>query len=392
MYACSCDVAQEGEVLLDPVDTVRSLFKQYYLHQQVGEWRANTPLLTDALRMLSREQAELVAEEIWAQRNHRGIENLLGQLSTSVPQSVASLCMQFIEDKCFLPGWLYLGAQPSVTARLLLLLGDPAYREYRNLILFCLGWIGDDLVQARFHSWREQPPSWQSDIYNAPEEYPLEAGWEVTATGKRRNLYHTSCYELTAVSVSGWTGSSNVAPITTSLYHEDHCRWCGRPLVTAWDIDLREPRCGSIVDDGSRLRIAECLWCSAYATIFTDIDLDGGSVWSAANGSKPYTLNRIADDGNMPPVESHCLAIGSLRRTPYEAVGRFSLSETGISQLGGLPEWLQKVAYPICPSCSRHMLCIGQIAWDEIYQDGMGISYGFLCLDCGKAASIFQQP
>lgn len=376
--------------MLDPVDTVRSLFKQYYLNQQVQEWRANTSLLTDALRMLSHEQAARMAEEIWSTRDHREIENLLGQLSTSVPRSVSSLCLQFIEGKCFSPGWLYLGAEPSVTARLLLLLEDPAYGEHRNLILFCLGWIGDDLAQARFRSWREQPPSWQPDVYSAPEEYLLEAGWEVTATGERRNLYHTSCYELTAA--SDWTGASTAAPITTSQYHENHCRWCGRPLVITWDIDLREPRCGSIVGDGSRLCIVECLWCSAYATIFTDIDLDGGSKWSAANGTKPDILNRIADDGEMPSVEMRRLAIGSLRRTPYEAVGRLSLNETGLSQLGGHPEWIQKVAYPKCPSCRRHMPCIGQVAWDEIYEDGVGISYGFLCLDCGKAASTFQQP
>jgi hypothetical protein len=63
-------------------------------------------------------------------------------------------------------------------------------------------------------------------------------------------------------------------------------------------------------------------------------------VWSAANDDKPRILDQIGTGAGEEMAEpvSRRLAIGALRRTPFEAVGRFRLDETGISQIGGHPE------------------------------------------------------
>lgn len=61
------------------------------------------------------------------------------------------------------------------------------------------------------------------------------------------------------------------------------------------------------------------------------------------------------------------------------------------SQLGGVPNWIQDAEYPRCPGCQRRMLCIGQVAMDDIIPDHEGMTYAFLCAECGKAATTYQQ-
>lgn len=93
----------------------------------------------------------------------------------------------------------------------------------------------------------------------------------------------------------------------------------------------------------------------------------------------------------MPGPALRRLALGARRRTPFEAVGRFSLDVTGVSQIGGHPEWIQDIAYPICPSCQRRMECIGQVSWDDLDEFAEGITSAFLCLPCGKATTTYHQ-
>ena len=99
----------------------------------------------------------------------------------------------------------------------------------------------------------------------------------------------------------------------------------------------------------------------------------------------------LGKDEVMLSSATHRLALGAKRRTPFEVVGRFMLDETGISQLGGHPEWIQDASYPLCPSCRRHMPYIGQVSWWEFDELAEGSAYAFLCLPCGKAATIYQQ-
>ena len=85
------------------------------------------------------------------------------------------------------------------------------------------------------------------------------------------------------------------------------------------------------------------------------------------------------------------ITLGAQRRTPYEAVGRFMLDEPSISQIGGHPEWIQDAEYPICPTCHRHMICIAQISWEDFEEYAEGSTYAFVCLEDGKAATVYQQ-
>jgi hypothetical protein len=163
------------------------------------------------------------------------------------------------------------------------------------------------------------------------------------------------------------------------------------------DIDLRDARCRQVCDDAppdaTHLRIAQCWWCSSHATLFADIDWQGSSAWSATNEAMPRMLEQVGlGDGEEPADTGDMrLALGAARRTPFEALGRFILDETGISQLGGHPEWEQNVTYPRCPSCHQRMECVCQVSYDDFIEHAEGITYAFACLPCGKATTVYQQ-
>ncbi len=351
------------------------------MRYEQGNWRAwqQTPQLTQALRALTHVQARELAWELWVRPDRDALTPFLGQLNTTVPGALTDLWDEFVAQQVFLPSWLYRGAPATMTQHLLRLLDDPAAREQRHLVLLALAWIDDDLVHTQFQAWRVHPPHWQAEEYLAPQEYATRAGWELTPDGGRRQLYRSTSYELIPVDEPEYAPSAHA--VAVSAPHEASCGWCGRGLVTLLDIDLGDPRCAFVVGEAGsgamRLRIAHCLWCSTYATLYTDIDLVGGSVWSAANEDKPRLLEWMGNGAGeeMPGPALRRLALGTRRRTPFEAVGRFSLDETGVSQIGGHPEWIQDIAYPICPSCQRRMECIGQVSWEDLDEFAEGNTY-----------------
>ena len=246
--------------------------------------------------------------------------------------------------------------------------------------------------------WRETPPPWQSHLPFGAHEFAVDAGWELTPEGNRRDLYCRRSYELILADEPELTPSTHAVTVSTQTVSS--CGWCGRKLVALLDIDLQDSRSASIVAGlgipegiGTRLRIAYCRWCSYYETLYTDVDLWGNVSWSDSNEKTPRILEKIGfgNEDDVPSPASRRLVLGPERRTPYEAVGRFHLDETGISQIGGSPEWIQDATYPICPGCQRRMVNIGQVYWQDVEQFAEGSTYAFLCMPCGKAATIYQQ-
>lgn len=391
------------------METIRELvqirYQQENWQNNVRLWRERTPELSRALRVLDRHSAHLLAGELWARYDHEEIAYFLGQLNTSVPGALAEWTGELLAQGHVQPSWLYLGTPASTTGRLLEAFDHPAFSKQRNGLLLALAWIGDDLVRDQFRAWRESPPPWRSQLSLAPHphEYAVEAGWELTQEGGRRELYRQTCYELIPADEPERTPSRHA--VATSTPTEASCGWCGRTLVALLDMDLRDPRCAFILDGGAtrsmtrsmvtgtRLRLAYCRWCSDYITLYTDVDLHGSVRWSDANEEMPRILERagLGSDHHLPPPASRRLTLGPPRRTPFEAVGRFMLDETGISQLGGHPEWIQDAAFPVCPGCQRHMTYMGQVSWPDIDELAEGSSYAFLCLPCGKGATTYQQ-
>jgi hypothetical protein len=61
-----------------------------------------------------------------------------------------------------------------------------------------------------------------------------------------------------------------------------------------------------------------------------------------------------------------------------------------ISQVGGLPSWVQDTAFPKCPECSGTMMFIAQVDNGQFpYHEG--VYYAFLCSACRVTATTYQQ-
>lgn len=149
---------------------------------------------------------------------------------------------------------------------------------------------------------------------------------------------------------------------------------------------MRDPRLAFLGLRSAQLRVARCEFCSPYATIYTDVDLSGGVHWSASNGPRP----RDFDSGWVEyPLIGRQLVLGPRRRTPAETVGVYQGAHN--SELGGHPNWIQDAEYPVCPGCQRRMMFLGQVETTDVIEGAEGITYAFLCAECLKTATTYQQ-
>ena len=168
-----------------------------------------------------------------------------------------------------IPDSMYRGADAD-TRGSLLARANATEEPARNGVLCALAWVGDETVQAQFAAWHAEPPPWRSSLYIPPEEYARQAGWDIDADGRRRELHYETCYELVPVARDSEEERAN--PVRVLMPHEGTCAWCSERLVTLFDLDLRDARLAFIASDGERLRIALCPWCSYLTQVFTDID------------------------------------------------------------------------------------------------------------------------
>jgi hypothetical protein len=370
---------------MSPEEIVRSAFqarRELLIGQSLSDWRANAPQLVSLLRALTMEQGQRIAEDIWRDFDPKEDDYLLAQLGATVPGTLATIQDDLVECKVFYPSLLYLGADDEIATKLIELVSAPVIGESDDHLLSCLAWIGNERVVRQFQAWRENPPAWQSELYIPPWDYSLEAGWELTPEGTRRDLYLSAAHEMVQL-VESERATDHGSPLMLHEPEEGRCGWCGRQLVSLLSLDLRDQRLSFLAGDGSLLRVAICPWCSTYTTLITDVDLDGASNWSNDNRERPLISDKVPDDGSEIGMEE------LIQRSI--TLGRFMLSEPGISQIGGYPDWIQDAEYPACPTGQRHMICIGQISWEDFEEYAEGSTYAFVCLEDGKAATVYQQ-
>jgi hypothetical protein len=175
-------------------------------------------------------------------------------------------------------------------------------------------------------------------------------------------------------------------PVRVIAPHEERCGWCGRPLVSLLDLALTSPELAFLELFGERLRFATCERCTAYRPLFTEVDLQGRSRWSALNMRPEY----LGPDDEWQGLPQDALVLGPERRTPIEGIVLLWKSVDGISQVGGHPTWEQDSEYPQCPRCRLPMPFVGQVKNGET-KIAEGITYAFLCDGCLIAATAYQQ-
>jgi hypothetical protein len=325
---------------------------------------------------------------------------MLRNLADIVPGSLQGLHAQFVDRNLGILGTnsLFREADPTTRDQIIAVLesGRASISEAGDL-LCALAWIGDETVQHHFQRWDISPPaavsSWGQGSHLSA--WSLFAGWEFTAEGKQRDLYFSGNYDVLPITRASAARLDIPGPLTIATMQEELCGWCGRRLMTLFDIDLRDPRMAFLGIQGERLRIPMCLNCTFQYSfreerVFMDVDWSGMAQWSPINGERPDEV-QVYSEGNVnyvPCFPPPAFVLGAARRTPFDRIG---------AHIGGCPEWPQADPdYPVCPVCQRTMLFLGQHdlglhELDKIELFGFeGYLYAFVCVQCRKA-TIGQQ-
>lgn len=387
-----------------PVEIIKTAFLEAAHHRFAWDPAREAQLLS-TYRTLTPEQAHdlaLFALEAFDARPHPQDDqarNLLKDLAIFMPGCLHAIYPELIKRGIFYPGEMYLGADAQTRDRLIAMIDESREHDFLlHSVLACLAWIGDDVALASFRRWRAAPPAWWQQLpfhwwqtvpYQPPtlERCAKEAGWELTREGGRRELFVQGWRQLVPIETAQVQEDSG--SVMAGMQYGEHCAWCGRPLAWLFDLDLGNPALAFLGMPGKRLHIPACEWCGLSATTYAEVDFSGGSHWSQVNGPKPAHIDD-RPDAYGPGWKEQRFRVSPLSANPYEPL----TSHTGLnpSRLGGLPRWIQAADYPPCPECQRTMRFIGQLETSAIVRwHPEGITYAFVCIECGKAATVYQQ-
>ncbi|MCM3782378.1 DUF1963 domain-containing protein [Neobacillus mesonae] len=278
------------------------------------------------------------------------------------------------------PDILFKDADAAIRDKLIHQLADDS--DNRNHLLLALAWIGDEEVVQLFEKWRLNPPSWASELHVPPAIYSHEAGWELDFAGQKRLLYHSESYHF---KVSEIEEDQSVQSAIMALKTDDQtCPWCNSKLTVMFDINLQDPLVQFIKLSGQRLRIAACIHCNCYGTVFMRVELDGSFSWSEYNTEPDF----LPEPDLNEEWSWNAIRLSEDLKSAYD--GAYWMLDNPTSKIGGHPAWIQDFDYPSCPCCSKTMMFIGQIDMEQV-ADSEGIYYAFLCEECLMAAVNYQQ-
>lgn len=340
-----------------------------------GQRREHEQKIASIYRSLdSREICELVlwAVDMYDHLMMTGSQDVLRCLASFHPGRLCEFHGLFVEESILYPGHIFVGGKSTTAERLLSLIGNTAYRQYH--LLAALAWIGNGVVQKAFNQWKEQ----RSQI---DDRLTLLAGWELTAEGRKHDLFHTTCYPLQLAGRE--VQHCNTVRIVTD--EKAQCPACGRQLIVLFDFDTQttELEFLKIVED--RLRIITCDFCSCKQTLFFHTSMQGQFVWHPANTLPATHYPRAA---TSPRIPNECLVVERSTRHWLEATDQL-IPGIRFSQIGGLPTWVQDPDYPRCPECQKLMMFIGQLALPDI-DFGDEFFYAFYCHACSVSAALAQ--
>jgi hypothetical protein len=286
---------------------------------------------------------------------------------------ITALLDAFVTQQHYHPSIAFARAGPTI--RDLLLQHIQAPDAPYNALLLALAWIGDAQVVQQFAAWRAQPPSWAATLNVPPEDYALEAGWELLPGARRHDLVATVAYALVPRSVPA------PSPVTVVQETPETCGWCGTPMTALFTLDGTAPALTWLAVNAVMV-IRTCVSCACYGVIYTSAD-PTQPVWHPANQHPPF----LPDDSG-PPLPADQLVLAAQSRLPWYAADWFL--PIRFSQVGGHPTWIDDASYPRCPDCTRRMPVVAQLSVADI-EPGEGIYYAFLCSPCRIAATSYQQ-
>lgn len=248
--------------------------------------------------------------------------------------------------------------------------------------LQALAWIGGDEVTAFFGKSDRSRPRWAKGLHIRPSEYALAAAWEVTGEG-RRDLSIPDCHAL----IPGEATPTPTDSVQVMRATEHACPWCRRPLVKLIRLDLAKLPFDSVNMGGKVFEVLTCDVCTCYQDdgfIYASLDEQGRGRLHPKNPGPSFLPTPL----DWLPSPWAGVSVHLRRRSPTCAAD-WCLPTT-LSQVGGLPGWVQDFNYPKCVECGRTMTFVAQI--DQAQFRGFeGVYYAFVCQDCRVTATTYQQ-
>jgi hypothetical protein len=323
------------------------------------------------LALTTDEQEELAQHVIGEIENGADrLEKVLCCLACFQPGSLARFHLRLLELRVLYPGVIYHGATTDIGHNMISICEQGGYR---NHALVALAWIGNETARAAFAEWRDNPPTWASELYVPPHQYSEQAGWVLTSDRKRRDLFHPVAFPL--IPAAGRDGVKVGVPVG------DTCKRCGNTLTGLIEFNAIErflPTQGT-----GQVRIVTCHRCSCFGPLFFILGPDGRVIWQSANEAPVYP--------EWEPFPEFPLTVAGFTRHFLEAASWLFVPGISFSQIGGLPSWIQDAKYPTCPECTEKMPFIGQISNEDFIEYGEGIFYAFRCPRCNNSATMYQQ-
>ena len=307
-------------------------------------------------------------------------EDIAKSLATLTDYTLDSMLTIWCERNHYWPAVVFRGAGARIRDQIIDALESS--KANANHALSALAWIGDVKVQEAFRRWERNPPIWRKGLCVGPTRYAHVAGWELGA-GERRNLFHDACWAVRP-SVAGFAGH---AALKFMCEAEQTCPWCRRQLVHLVEIDLSDSRFAFLGLTGERLPVLTCDACTCFGTAFMYSRISPeGKAQLAEENKRPEWLPDDLDSWQRSPWRDQ--AVQLQQRRAIHAVD-WCMPAT-ISQIGGMPSWVQDPVFPKCPGCSKTMTFIAQVDNGQFpYHEG--VYYAFLCSACRVTATTYQQ-
>jgi len=305
------------------------------------------------------ELIDLIIREMDFEGINKGIEYMLLYIASFTRgHSLKKIYPRLIKEKSFHFSEVYLWAGDAEVELLLQAMNEDSNDE--NAIMDCLGHISSTKAIEFFSSLPEHK-----------QMHTQNGGWTLDNNKEIRKLFSDKVIAFGQSTDSSDNMKSEIAPLNQS---EVKCEYCRNNLTVVYREDYE---------------MATCLFCNCYEPISTKINGDGKAMWHESNKMDSFLENMLAERGGEAIPTEYYLEESKEARLPA-----FSMSEyvnIPLSQIGGMPTWLNDPYYPRCPECGELMVFIAQFDIADALEFGEGIYYFFHCAECNVITADYGQ-
>lgn len=300
-------------------------------------------------------------------------DDLLRELIAYTDANIDRALLAITAHGEFYPAMAFRRAGAEVRQRVL-----TATQIHNEHALVALAWINHAETRQRFVEWHAEPPAYQERLYVAANTYSTEGGWAVSADGGIIPLHLSTCWALVPPAGAPDAACQVGVPASQS------CPQCGSLLTDLLVIDRHDERMANIPWPSDALRVRTCMLCTCGAPVFMQHTMGAEPQWAG-----PIETREATDPGEWQPVPHGSLTLSGHPRNPM--AGASDSLPDPLSQIGGLPAWVQDSCYLPCPKCQKPMTFIGQISLEDVQEYGEGMYYALICPDCRVTGTTYQQ-